>query len=426
MTLPMLTVTRAKSAQLGLTGSFFTQGFLSITFLPRIPELMDQIGVNFAQWGLIMGLSGLGGMIPLLFGNRLIMRVGTRPIMFIGSALVSVMVATFGFARNGLTFFFLIFGMSFLMSIFNLALNSQSIMFQNRIGRVVLGKFHATWSIGAALSSVVSGLLATFMPLWLHLLIVPGLTLVVFMYFTGKVLAPHEDGHTEERAKAIKVPFFKSPSMVWLLAAGLFTGVFPELMMMDWSAVFGRDVLGLDAGLQAVPYTVFVVSMIAGRLLIAPITKRFHVSEYARVGAFVGAVAMLCGVWLGTWLAEAGSGQGNAIFALAVSSIFWAIAGLGIAAMVPSFFSAAGHVPGMPTAQVMARMQLVNSITVLLAKILMGALAEGISLSFAFWFPVVVLLVSGFLAGKVASRLKRHEVVANAFPPTGPIGAVND
>ena len=421
MTLPMLSVPRAKKAQLGLIGSFATQGFLSITYLPRIPELMDQINVNFAEWGLITGLSGIGGMIPLLFGNRLIMRFGTRPIMYIGSVLLTLLVSTFGFAQNGPTLLLLMFSMAFVMSSYNLALNSQSIMFQNRIGKVVLGKFHATWSIGAASSSVVAGFLATFMPLWLHLLIVPALALIGFFVFNAKVLAPHEDGHNEERARAVRVPFFKSPSMVWLLAGGLFTATFPELVMMDWSAVFGRDVLHLGAGLQAVPYTVFVFSMICGRLMIAPISKRVHVSEYARIGAWVGAVAMIIGVWTGTLL-----GQDGGTLGLLVSLVFWAIAGLGVASMVPSFSSAAGHVTGMPTAQVMARMQLVNSITVLIAKILMGALAEGISLSVAFFFPISVLVVSGFLAGKVAKRFKPAELAANAFPPTGPISTIAD
>ena len=58
---------RLKSAKLALFVIFFTQAFAAITTLPRIPELIDQIGVNFAEWGAIIGFAGLGSLLPLVF-----------------------------------------------------------------------------------------------------------------------------------------------------------------------------------------------------------------------------------------------------------------------------------------------------------------------------------------------------------------------
>ena len=46
------------------------------------------------------------------------------------------------------------------------------------------------------------------------------------------------------------------------------------------------------------------------------------------------------------------------VLALIVTSSFWAVAGLGVAPMVPSFMSAGGHVKGMNTAAVLSRMSL--------------------------------------------------------------------
>jgi predicted MFS family arabinose efflux permease len=412
---------RADAAQFALVAAFFIQGFLSITYIPRIPEIIDQIDVSFAVWGLIIGLAGLGSLIPLLITNRLVGKYGTRPVVRISSIMIVLATMSLGFAPNGWVYFIFHAFMMFSMSFFNISVNAQSVMLQKKLNKVILGKFHAAWSIGAATSAAVSGILASFMSLQLHLVLVGLLAIVAFEISIRKMLTPSEDGHHEERQAANKVPFFKSPSQLWLLAFGFFAGVFPELVMMDWSAVFAQQIMLLNPTLGAIPYTAFTVAMIAGRLLIGKATNRYHISDLSKWGGIVGSVAMLLGVLLAPPLVEVSPG-----LALLVLAAFWAISGFGLAPMVPSFFGAAGHVKGLTTAQALSRMSLVNSLVVIVAKIFMGALAQGIGLVLAFIFPITMMFIAGILAGLVARNSKRQEAMDNAFPLTGPISVVDD
>lgn len=417
----VLTPERSSSAQFAIVAAFFIQGFLAITYIPRIPEIIEQIGVSFGVWGLIVGLAGLGSLIPLMITNRLVGRYGTKPVVRVSSIMIVFSIMSLGFAPNGWVYFVLHALMMFSMSFFNISINAQSVMLQKKIEKVILGKFHAAWSIGAAASAAVSGILASFMSLQTHLVIVGIVSLVAFEFSIRKMLKPSEDGHHEEKQAGSKVPFFKSPSQLWLLAFGLFAGVFPELVMMDWSAVFAKQVMLLNPTLGAIPYTAFTVAMIAGRLLIGRATKKYHISDLSKWGGIFGSVAMALGVILGPPLVAL-----NQSLALLVLSAFWVIAGFGLAPMVPSFFGAAGHVKGLTTAQALSRMSLVNAIVVIAAKIFMGALAQGIGLVLAFLFPITMMFIAGILAGLVARNSKRKEAVENAFPLTGPIGIVDD
>ncbi|MEY4311107.1 MAG: hypothetical protein RLZ71_1033, partial [Actinomycetota bacterium] len=72
---------RARTAQIALLLIFFTQGFAAMSTLPRIPEILQQINVVFAQWGLIIGISGLGSLLPLAFTSRLVVRYGTTLVI---------------------------------------------------------------------------------------------------------------------------------------------------------------------------------------------------------------------------------------------------------------------------------------------------------------------------------------------------------
>ena len=416
-----LTKERANSAQFALIAAFFIQGFLAITYIPRIPEIIDQINVSFAVWGLIIGLAGLGSLIPLLITNRLINKYGTRPIVRISSIMIVITTMSLGWAPNGWTYFLFHASMMFSMSFFNVAVNAQSVMLQKKMNKVILGKIHASWSIGAAISAATSGILALFMDLQLHLFLVGIFALIAFEVSIRKMLRPEEDGHQEEKQTAKKVPFFKSPTQLWLLGFGFFAGVFPELVMMDWSAVFAKQIMLLNPTLGAIPYTSFAIAMIVGRLLISRLTKKYHISDLSKWGGIVGSIAMLLGVLLAPPLVAS-----NPILALVVLSFFWTITGLGLAPMVPSFFGAGGHVPGLTTAQALSRMSLISLLTVTAAKILMGALAGGIGLVLAFMFPIALMFIAGILAGEVAKKAKRKEAMENAFPPTGPLSIVDE
>ena len=411
---------RTKSAQFALIAAFAIQGFLAITYLPRIPEIIEQIDVSFALWGLIIGLAGLGSLIPLLITNRLVGKFGTRPIVRISSLMIVLTTASLGFATNGWMYFAFHAAMMFSMSFFNIAVNAQSVMLQKKVKKVILGKFHAAWSIGAGISAAVSGILASFMSLQLHLVLVGLMAIVAFEVSIRSMLKPSEDGHREERQAAQKVPFFKSPNQLWLLAFGFFAGVFPEMVMMDWSAVFAKQVMLLNPTLGAIPFTAFTVAMIAGRLLIGRVTKKYHISDLSKWGGIIGAVAMALGVLVAPTLVPV-----SPILAMIVLSLFWAVSGFGLAPMVPSFFGAAGHVKGLTTAQALSRMSLVNALAVIVAKIFMGALAQVIGLVWAFMLPVTMMFIAGILAGRVAKNSKRKEAVENALPLTGPITVVD-
>lgn len=420
MTTAMISVPRAKKAQVGLIGSFFIQGFLAVSYIPRIPELIEQIDVSFATWGLILGLSGLGGLLPLLFASKVVGRFGTRPVLQVAFSLVAVAIGMFGFISNGWVFFVFSFAQTFTMGMYNIALNSHSVVFQNRTGKIILGRFHAAWSIGAASSSLISGALANFLPLKWHLLGVAILAIVFVMVSSGMMLAPSEDGHDTEVKRAKRVPIFKTPNYVTMLALGLFCGVLPELTMMDWSAVFAKQALHLSPGAVGIPYTIFVTSMIVARLSIGRFTRNRHFSQFAGQLAFVGSASLALAVIIGPMVAEV-----DPMLALATTAIFWIITGLATGPQVPSFFSASGNVPGMSTAQAMSRMSLFNALIILGIKVLMGAAAQGISVQAVYGFPILSFIAAGLIARYVVRKNYKPEAV-ETFPMTSPVSVISD
>ena len=420
MTSAMLSVPRAKKAQVGLIGSFFIQGFLAVSYIPRIPELIDQVHVSFATWGLILGLSGIGGLIPLLFASKVVGRFGTRPVIQASFILVSVAIGSFGFIPNGWLFFVMSFVQTFTMGMYNIALNSHSVVFQNRIGKIILGRFHAAWSIGAASSSLISGALANFVPLNLHLLGVGVFAAIFCMISTSQMLAPHEDGHDVEVKRAKNFPIFKTPNYVTMLALGLFCGVLPELTMMDWSAVFAKEELHLSPGAVGIPYTIFVTSMIVARLSIGRFTRNRHFSQFAGRLAFVGAGSLALAVLIGASVAKV-----DPLLAIGTTAVFWVITGLATCPQVPSFFSASGSVPQMSTAQAMARMSLFNSLIILGIKVLMGATAQGISVQAVYAFPVFSFVAAGLIARYVVRKDYKPQTI-DAFPMTSPNEVIAD
>ena len=409
---------RLRRAQIASLGIFVLMGHGALASVAWVPEFIDRLGVSFAAWGTIIGFGIFGSITPLLFASRLIMRFGARPVIRFAQYGGMVMLVSLGITSEPAIWLFLNIGFNFFMSLLGVSVNSHAVMLQKHISKNIVGRMHAGWSIGAVGAAITGGFSATFLPLEFFLIAVAIFTIIGFEIFLRWMLSPAEDGHIEEKAGSVKRRFYQIPSQLWLLALGLFAVVYPEVAVIDWAAVFARDVLNAEVALRSVPFAVFMVGMIAGRLSMGRLAEKLHPHHLASRGAALAAVSLGLAAAFSGMVASSNSGLG--IF---VTSLLWGLAGLGLAPAAPTFFSAAGHVKGVSTAWAISRMSLFNSVVSIGAKTLMGALVEGVGLSLAFFFPVILATTAAFLADNFAKRARISELEA-AAPPTGPISII--
>jgi hypothetical protein len=409
---------RLRQGQIGMVIVFATLGHLALSTVAWVPTFINRLEVDFATWGLIIGFSIVGSILPLTFASRLIMRFGTRVLIRVGSIMGVLALLSLLLTISPIIWYLCNTFFAFSMSLLGISVNTHAVMLQRLIGRNVIGRFHAGWSIGAVAAAITGSLSVSFISLELFLILVAVSSLISMEFGIRKLIPASHDHDIAERVPRADRKREKTPPIVWLLALGLFAGVFPEIVIIDWSAVFARDVMQLEPGLQAVPFGAFMVGMVIGRLAMTRITKRLHPSELSSWGGYFAAAVLTISVVFAPTLSAA-----NPLLGLSFVMVFWLLLGLGMAAIAPAFSSAAGHVEGISTAKVLIRMTLASALVQIGAKALMGALAEGFSLTAAMFFPIALLVLSATIAGRVAKLAKRKDL-DNAYPMTGSIAIV--
>ena len=413
-----LPAARLRKAQIAMLATFIFLGHAALSSVAWVPEYIDRLGVSFAEWGTIIGFGIIGSITPLFFASRLIMRFSSRTVIRFGAYGGMVMLVSLGLSSDPGIWFFINMGFNFFMSLVGVAVNSHAVLIQKQIAVNVMGRFHAGWAIGAVGAAISGGLSTVFLDLQLFLIIVAILTLVVFEFCQRWLLSGEEDGHIEEKAQVVNRKFYQFPPQLALLALGMFFGVFPEVVIIDWAAVFAKDVLNLDLALRSIPFATFMAGMIIGRLSLTKMARRFHPNVIASRGAYIAAGAFAMTAMVASPLANI-----NQYLGLSISGVLWLIAGLGLSSLAPVFSSAAGHIPGVSTSWALSRISLFSSSVTVLAKTLMGALAQGVGLPMAFFFPICLAVGAGFIAAQFTKLAKRSEL-ADAAPPTGPISVI--
>lgn len=398
--------------------TFIFMGHAALASVAWVPEYIARLDVSFATWGTIIGFGVVGSITPLFFASRLMMRFGSRPLIRVANYGGMVFLVSLGLTSDPAIWFFINMAFNFCMSLLGVSVNSHAVLLQKKISKNIIGRMHAGWSVGAVLAAFTGGLATVFLSLEVYLILVAIVTLIVFEFSLRWLMSPEEDGHQEEKAGVVKRRFYQMPSQLWLLAFGLFCGIYPEVAIIDWAAVFARDVLNAEVALRSIPFAVFMVGMITGRLSMTRMAERWHPHLIASRGSFLAALALALTAIFAPMVTDLSPTLG-----LIMASLLWGVAGFGLSSVSPAFFSAAGHVPGVSTAWAVSRLSLFNSMVSIGAKTVMGALTQGVGLSLAFFFPISLAIGSGIIAGMFASRARQSELEA-AAPPTGPISII--
>lgn len=374
---------------------FALQSLAFGAWLPRIPEVRDALDLSPSILALALLGMPAGIMVTLPFAGRVVGRLGAGPTLVWLFPPYLVALALPPLAPDVAFLFLALALVGALMSLVELAENLTAGRIEKATGRLIMASCHGFWSLGLTLGSVLgaalagmavgpglslAGVVALAMPLsmWLVRRLSRGLAAPM-----GEVpaAAPAPPG----QARRLRLPSWP------LLATGgyLFGLAMAEGAMMDWAALYLRDVFGRSPAAAGLALTAFAGSVMMGRLLGDRARLRFGAARVAR------ATAALALVSLGALVVAP-------VAALAYVAV--AVLGLGVSLAFPLSVSAAADLPGHRPEGAVAVVTFIALLGFLVGPVLIGLVAEwgGLRLGLAaVGLPVVASLA---LAGALRPR----------------------
>jgi len=268
---------------------FFLQPIAFGSWLPRIPDVQDMLGLGPA--GLAWALLGLpcGTLLTLPFAGPLVGRIGPRRTLLVGFVLYTVAVSLPALATTPIMLFVCLMLAGGAVSFTELGLNVQADAVEKSTGSLIMSTSHGFWSLGIMTGSLIgSGMAALGVEARWAIPLVAVVVLPVALLAARRLpVAAPEPQHGEAGTRSA----WSLPSFALLgICLFVFGITMTEGAMADWSAVFLRKVFGADGGAAGLGYSVFAMMVAAGRFGGDRLKARFGAVPLAR-GA--GVLALL-------------------------------------------------------------------------------------------------------------------------------------
>ncbi|MGN6252285.1 MAG: MFS transporter [Marmoricola sp.] len=320
-------------------GSFFLNGLAFSSWAARIPEVRQQLGLSDAGLGLLLLALSAGSVLTLPVSGVFVHRFGAGPVVRAGAVALGVALVLVPLAVSGAGSVVLTAPALFLYgvatSVWDVAMNVEGAEVERRLGRSVMPRFHAAFSLGTVTGALLGALAAHLSSdLRLHLLVLGVVAGTGGVLVTrGFVPTRGEPGHGGARGAA----------RAWRERRTLLIGVvvlalaFTEGSANDWLAVALRDGYGAPRALAVLGFALFVAAMTAGRLVGPVLLDRWGRLVTLRLTVALAILGVLLTVWGATpWLVAPGI----------------AIWGLGASLGFPVGMSAASDDPARAAARV--------------------------------------------------------------------------
>lgn len=418
---------RERGALVAVAAQFFVNGAVVSSYLPRLPEVRDRLGITLAVLGVISTVASASALISSLLSSRVIERFGTKRVMVYGAAFNAMMLPLVGIADSGpalLAVFVVIASTDVTVDI---SMNLQGSWLSGRRRVSVMSRLHGLWSVGTVAGGLCASRFAAAHVDLRDQLLGTSVVLMVVLVFVQRWLLPDNHpiviaAHTTpsglvdagvgnrgpasepgsglarecevepyvevaERSRASRTGV---KMLVAVGAASMFAAAM-EATSFDWAAFRLTDDFGLSAGRASLAFVVFVAGMAIGRL------------GGDSLQALIGERRL-------RWWSVAVTGAGLAAAALIDSQaavlIGYAIAGVGQATLMPYLYDSAAKLPGRSGAGLGALSAGIR-VSTLATPVLTGALATT-SLSVGSAVAMVVIpSVVGFAV--VAALIARSQ-----------------
>jgi len=385
---------RAKLARNSLWVSFLLLGIVSMGWVPRIPEIKDAIGLSNGAFGFVLIGSTFGSITGAQLAGRLMHTYGSQRTIFVGVLIMPAGLAGMALSTNAVALFFTLYTMGLGYALIDMCYNYQGTVVEKILGRRHMSSFHAMWSTGAFLTTVVGGLITRQVSPRANLLAIAIISVIAYLIAARFLLSSAIDGHKGEDEHEAKIPLFgKSVMPLWLLGVGLLASLVGEGAASDWGAILLRDEMGYEKGVYASAFASFSLAMIVSRFLGDRALDHFGPARLVKLGGYFGGI-----IWGVAMAIAIPLSATHSTIALVIVNIGFVAAGLGIGPMFPAFILAATKIPGIAPAVAISRVGVIGIAGFFFGPTVTGVISQFTNLSIGMIYPVAMLILSGYLS----------------------------
>lgn len=373
----------ARRGRLAVAAMFFANGFIIGSWAPQIPLVLSRLGITETTLGLLILVFGLGALVAMPWCGYLMARHGSRAVLRVFAVLASFALLFVALANTLWLVAPAMFFLGGVIGAMDVAMNTNAVTVEKRLGRAVMSSSHGFWSLGGFVGGASGGLVIQSVG---HLMHAGMVTIVVFAIVAVAIgmLVEGDRPAAQEHAR------FSWPSnpLVYLVGFMALFSMIPEGAVLDWAALYLQQEMGSDIATAGFAFAAFSATMAAMRFLGDGVRNRFGAVVTLRVSALIAAAGMLvAGLAPHAWLAIAA----------------FAFSGLGIANMVPIAFSAAGNQNGVESGTGMSVVTTMGYSGILVAPSAIGFLGERVGFALIFVALSGLLVVVSLMAGLARS-----------------------
>jgi fucose permease len=352
---------------------------------PVTPFLKEELQLSYTVSSFHFTAFAIGILLIGVGGHLVIQRIGHLRSLWLGLFGMSLSALLLLIGKNPM----ITIGASFLMGLIGsliLAIVPAALSDQHgEMKAVALSEANVIASLFATSAPLLVGWFAHSMGNWRWALGTMACIPILMFFGLAKNSSPAAFSGASEATSANQ----SLPSLFWIYWMGIVLGVSVEFCMVFWSANYMEQVLGLSKANAAQAVSLFLGAMIIGRILGSRLVQRFSTRAVVTVSIVIAALGFLL-----FWRAE------NSI--LGLSGLF--ITGLGVANLYPLILSLAISAADGNTVQAGARATLASGTAILALPLILGSFADAVGIRLAYAL-VLLLLLSLFLIGKIASRI---------------------
>lgn len=285
---------------------FLLPGLFYGLVMSRLPAVKAAAELSDSLIGLCLFCMGSFGLIGLAGSPSLIRKVGSRIVLCLTAVVAAAGLCFIGFSSSVIAVLIGFAAMGIGISMLDVAMNTQGVLYEFHSRSQSMNLFHAFYSLGAVLASLIGSVCATArLTAGLNFVIASAPFLLLSLAL-NRYLLPERRTEAEEKTSKVchRIPLFILVCAVMALLAYAAEGSVGE-----WGALYLTTVKEASVGIGALVYGIFSCVTFAARLV---------------------GVLSFSSVWL--------------------VLISYAIMGLGLAPVVPTLFSMAGKNGKIPAA----------------------------------------------------------------------------